>query len=77
MTPARIRAIRFFLKETPYQFAVRLGCDVMDVALMEKGNKKPSDDILLRLAELERILELRGIKTKTIEERENSYESES
>ncbi len=75
MTPARIKAIRFFFKETPTEFAERLIVAPLDVAFWETGQKKPSKDDLINLAWFENVLNLRGVTTEIINEREDLYKS--
>lgn len=71
MTPARIRAIRFYLKETPTEFAERLIVAPMDVALWEMGKKEPNKDDLTHIARAENVLNLRGVTTEMINEKED------
>lgn len=75
MTPARIRAIRFLLKETLSEFAMRLMITPLRVALWESGHKKPGKDDLINLARAENTLNRRGVTTEMINEREDRYKS--
>jgi transcriptional regulator with XRE-family HTH domain len=74
VTSSRIKAIRFFLKETPHEFAQRIRCDPYFLALLENGNIQPDTDIRLRLARSEDVLRLQGITTETIDRKEKQYE---
>ncbi len=73
MTSARIKAIRFFLKETPMEFANRINAHVMDTVLWESGHKEPDGVELDALVKAELTLNLKGITTEKIDEREDRY----
>lgn len=77
MTPGRIKAIRWFLKETPTEFAERLIVAPLDVAFWEAGKKEPNKDDLMHIARAENVLNLRGVTREMIDEREDSNRSKN
>lgn len=73
MTAARIKAIRFFLKATPYEFALHTGISMNDIVVMEAGLLKPSETQKKAFEALEYNLSLHGITTEQINEKEDLY----
>lgn len=73
MTSARIRAIRFFSRETPPEFAKTLGIDVSRMCLLETGKISASKFDVGLLLKQENVLELRGITKQQLDEREELY----
>lgn len=75
MTSARIRAIRFFSRSTPIEFAEETGIKCNRLCLMEAGKITPSQPDIDSLLEQENILLLRGTTLEQINEREDLYSS--
>lgn len=75
MTSARIRAIRFYSKDTPQEFSQAVGIPVTRICLMEAGKIEPDILEVEKLLKQENVLELRGITREQINEREELYGS--
>ncbi len=73
MTSARIRAIRFYSRETPLEFAETLGIEVSRLCLLEAGKISASKFDVNALLAQERVLELRETTRQEIAEREVLY----
>jgi predicted transcriptional regulator len=73
MTSSRIRAIRFFLRDTPQEFSQAVGIPVGKICLMEAGKIEPSISEVEKILKQENILGLRGVTHEMINEREDLY----
>lgn len=74
MTASRIKAIRFFSRDTPQEFSREVGIPVMGICLMEAGNVEPNISEVELLLIQENVLQLKGITHEMINEREDLYE---
>lgn len=73
MTASRIKAIRFFSRDTPQEFSQEVGIPVNRICLMEKGYAEPSISEVETLLNQENILQLKGITHEMINKREDLY----
>jgi DNA-binding transcriptional regulator YiaG len=73
MTSTRIRAIRFFSRDSPQEFSQELGIPVIRICFMEAGNVEPDNSEIEKLMKQENILNLQGITYEMINEREDLY----
>lgn len=73
MTANRVKAIRFFFKDTPYEFSIRSGIYIGDLSMIEKNLQEPTQDEIDIFKDLERRLALKGVTTEKLDTREGMY----